>query len=761
MNDLLHLSNLWNERPGKSYPPFPKLKNDKKVTTEKLEKFISELSNLKTFWQKRQDLVEGAIISVYYDRVVAKSNRIKQIFRKNTAHDPNEYVVAARYIGEGEKTKHVITYHVPFSILTATIKELKDDKKIVSENLNGSVTESTLEKIKKAPNVIALKDSKGKITNAKAKYFAQMIVDSSFVEKFDNYEAKIVADEPKIISLYDLHNGATTIKNSIELLKKLGIEKNPNDFLDQLTVRLDRDDLKKISEEGSYFVYMATRDAFSLKNDSSPIKNKTFQSLSAPTNEPTIGVLDTYYEPIEYLKNWVEPHNIVTNSDPKYHGNKVTSIIVNGPEYNPILQDNCGLFKVRHFGITESNGDSSFTIMKRIEEAVNQNPDIHVWNLSLGSPLSTGTNAISETSAFLDKLQSENENILFIISGTNLKDGTTKEDDKYNRIGSPADSINSLVVNSVTIDNKVPDYARKGPVLRYFIKPDVAYYGGSDAYFIQAATPLGAAQVQGTSFAAPWIARKASFLIDKLHLSREVAKALIIDSASGWQQKSPNPQYLGYGIVPKKIEDVVNGKKDEIRVSLTGRNEKHESYTDGIPIPQVKGKCPFIARATLVYTPKCTRNQGVDYTNTELSLQFGRIQGNVTTSIVSLKNDNKLDKYITEGDARVRADKWDNVKIVGEKYTDRRRAKKIIGKGLWGIKLVSSERLSNKRKVPCAFAIILTFKNLEHKNLIAEFKQLCSYNNIRISDINIHERLESNVEADTDITFDPNDNPEF
>lgn len=755
MNDLLQLTNLWHERSGKAFPNFPTLKSNKRVTTQHLANLISELLNLQKFWISQQNLVDGAIISVYYDRVVAKSNRMKQIFRKNTAHDPNEYVVAARYIGTGSNIKHVITYYVPFSVLENTISDLEKAKNVITNNFKGVIINKDLENIK---NNSDLKS----ITPSAIKSFAQIIVDSSFIEKFDNYKERIETDQPRIVSLYDLRNGSTSIDDSISLLKKLGIRKNYNDFLDQLTVLLNRNDLKKINEKGSYLVYMATKDAFSLGNTySSPVSQETFSPLPSPTNEPTIGVLDTYYEVNDYFKDWVEPHNMVTTKDPKYHGNKVTSIIVDGPEYNPSLQDDCGLFKVRHFGIAEYNRNSSFTIMQRIKKIVKQNPDIHVWNLSLGSPISTSKNVISETAAFLDKLQTENKNILFIISGTNLDDGKNKKDDKYNRIGSPADSINSIVVNSVTINNQVTDYARKGPVLRYFVKPDVAYYGGSDEYLIKTATPLGESQVEGTSFAAPWIARKASFLIDKLHLSREIAKALIIDSAAGWLQNNHDPKYLGYGIVPKKIEDVIDGQKDEIRFTVTGRNKKYESYTDGIPIPQVKGKFPFIARATLVYFPSCTRNQGVDYTDTELSLQFGRLPGVSTTKINSLKNDNEIDKYVTEGQARIRDDKWDNVKLIGERYTNKRRAKNVIGKGFWGIKLRSTERLNNKAKIPFDFAVVLTFKNLDGMNLIEDFKQMCLYNNIHVTDINIQNIIESNAEANTNITFDKDDNPEF
>ena len=41
----------------------------------------------------------------------------------------------------------------------------------------------------------------------------------------------------------------------------------------------------------------------------------------------------------------------------------------------------------------------------------------------------------------------------------------------------------------------------------------------------------------GTSFAAPWISRKLCYLIDVMGLPKEVAKALIIDAAAGWEYK--------------------------------------------------------------------------------------------------------------------------------------------------------------------------------------------------------------------------------
>jgi len=78
-------------------------------------------------------------------------------------------------------------------------------------------------------------------------------------------------------------------------------------------------------------------------------------------------------------------------------------------------------------------------------------------------------------------------------------------------------------------------------------------------------TSTGEAFVTGTSFAAPWIARKMSYLIDIQGLSREVAKALIINSATGWNKQEVDSSLIGHGIVPMKIDDVVRCQDDEIQ----------------------------------------------------------------------------------------------------------------------------------------------------------------------------------------------------
>ena len=72
-----------------------------------------------------------------------------------------------------------------------------------------------------------------------------------------------------------------------------------------------------------------------------------------------------------------------------------------------------------------------------------QNRDIKVWNLSLGSAMEIDPNFISPEAAELDKIQYEYD-VIFVVAGTNKK-----KDSDIDKIGAPADSLNSLVVNAV------------------------------------------------------------------------------------------------------------------------------------------------------------------------------------------------------------------------------------------------------------------------------------------------------------------------
>ncbi len=81
-------------------------------------------------------------------------------------------------------------------------------------------------------------------------------------------------------------------------------------------------------------------------------------------------------------------------------------------------------------------------------------------------------------------------------------------------------------MNAVDFSGKPASYTRRGPVLSFFYKPDVCYYGGDGPDKIVVCEPLGKATVTGTSFAAPWITRKMAYLIHVMGLSIKTKERL-------------------------------------------------------------------------------------------------------------------------------------------------------------------------------------------------------------------------------------------
>ncbi|MDI9218152.1 hypothetical protein [Clostridium tertium] len=131
------------------------------------------------------------------------------------------------------------------------------------------------------------------------------------------------------------------------------------------------------------------------------------------------------------------------------------------------------------------------------------------------------------------------------------------------------------------------------------------------------------------------------------------------------------------GTISEEIE-ILKTPKDEIKFVISDISEKYDTYNYNLPVPIHKDKHPFIAKATLCYFPCCARNQGVDYTNTELDITFGRINGNRIKSI-----DNNIqtsdEHYLAEGNARNLYGKWDNIKQVREVIKSKNGAKKAYG----------------------------------------------------------------------------------
>jgi hypothetical protein len=296
--------------------------------------------------------------------------------------------------------------------------------------------------------------------------------------------------------------------------------------------------------------------------------------------------------------------------------------------------------------------------------------------------------------------------------------------------------------------------------LSFFNKPDVCYYGGDGRTVeerIAVCDGIGASYVKGTSYAAPWIARKAAYLIHIMGLSREITKALLIDSASQWNRGVDMPR-KGYGIVPIHIDKIVNSEPDEIRFVVYGTTEEYETHNYNLPVPVVQNAYPFLARATLVYFPHCNRNQGVDYSGAELDISFGRVEIKKSGSpgIRTINNNWQTEEghYTTESDARELYRKWDNVKHIGEVLNPRARPRKMLDSEFWGISIKSKSRESNGRRDPLPFGIVITLKEMKGVNRFEDFISLCQVRGWLVERLDVRTRLNIYAKAEEEVHFE-------
>ncbi len=735
MNKTLQLKGAFEQRKNTGGGGAPNLPKGKTINSKKLKQLLNDLNRLYEFWSNEK-ILSGALINVYYNKIAAKSNRVQGLLT-------NGSIVGAKFYDD-QSPKHVITHFISLNELRQAIKNLDTSINILEQQFNGQISHEQIKKINsKDPNEKIIINCPPKFKTI----FLKILVDAYYVERFD---VSSDVDELKTDSIITIYK---TGEDTISLMNKLGIRVDNNRIIDNTTLYLYPDELNILKIKAPYLISMAVSDISTLTKSDFDFVDNTVLSIPFPNNEPTIGVIDTGFSNEVYFSDWVETTNLLPKEidltpNDYLHGTAVTSLIVDGPSLNPDLDDGCGRFKVKHFTVAAGDRFSSFSILKNIERIIASNQDVKVWNLSLGAKFEINPNFISPEAAILDKIQCKYD-VVFVIAGTNKSD---KE--PFKMIGAPADSINSIVVNSVTHNGKPTTYTRTGPVLSFFIKPDIAYYGGDNDKKIKVYTNRGIEYVQGTSFAAPWIARKMCYLISILGLSREEAKALLIHSTTTWEKQKLDPYKIGHGVVPKRIEDVVNTPNDEIQFIISGISEEYDTYNYRIPVPIHQNKHPFIAKATLCYFPHCNRSQGVDYTNTELDIQFGRIKDNGIKSIDNNYQDRK-GHYTWEKDARMNYRKWDNVKHIREIVKSRNIPRDVYSsKGLWGISLKTKNRLNSEDGKNLKFSIVVTLKELNGVNRIEDFIRNCLLNEWFVNKIDIENRVDIHNIAEEDIHFE-------
>lgn len=167
---------------------------------------------------------------------------------------------------------------------------------------------------------------------------------------------------------------------------------------------------------------------------------------------------------------------------------------------------------------------------------------------------------------------------------------------------------------------------------------------------------------------------------------------------------------------------------------------------------------PYFAKATLAYFSGSDRNQGVDYTSTEMDLHFGRIMEKDKKAVIKAIDYNKQAEEgiqsIYEEDARRLYRKWDNVKHISEALKDNARPRKAYPSGLWGLSIKTKERLAPKAGRGLRFGIVVTLKEMNGVNRIDEFIKLCMVRGWLVNSIDVQSHIDLYSKIEEDIEFE-------
>ena len=749
MNRMLDIKLRLNSEKNTNKVGSKNLKKNAKTTSEHIQNLLEDLKKVKSFYEKNNLFIKDVLIDVYYNDTICKTGRISELLK--IKGDCNDSIVGARFsdFKEGEEN-HIITHYVPMNVIDNAINKLEIAKSFIENELNKEANSINFD------SKLQLNYSNYNLSKTKLR---DTIIDCSVLTNFGIPNVKIDSiNDSMIVTFYQTELDIYTLLNKLEIDGR----KYYYSSAGKNTLSVSKETLEKLVSEVPYLISMTAVDISKIEYEKIAVTSKENIFIPTPKNEPTIGVIDTLFDDNVYFSSWVEYHETLdeveklTKANADYvHGTSVTSLIVDGVTLNPSLDDGCGRFKVRHFGVSIGYITIS-KLVKKIEDIIIKNQDIHVWNLSLGTTDEVSKNFISFDAAAIDSLE-QKYNIIFVISGTNDLRKEPKNP-KTLRVGSPADSLNSVVVNSVRKDGTPATYSRKGKVLSFFNKPDVSCFGGDFDERINVYTPNGLDEQYGTSFAAPWISRKLCYLIDVLKFTREVAKALLIDAAAGWRFKQSQykmENLIGFGVVPQNINDILNSEDDEIKFVLKGISNSYYTTNYAIPVPKNNGnKSFYIARATLCYFPECNRLQGVDYTQRELSLKFG-IVNNESIQDINFNTQDDDDKHVSERKAREKFRKWENTKFISSLLTtNKARGKSLYNEGFWGISITSKERARVAKMDDLKFGIVVTLKNKKGENRLEEFKHSCLLQGYLVNEIDIKNKIEFYNDAQEEIKFD-------
>ena len=152
------------------------------VTSDRINSMIEKLNNIKSFWQNERRPFSGILISVHYNKIVAKSNRIAALLK---GADSNYAIVGAKF--NDKKDKHIITYYIDMVDLDNTISLLSIANQIMNDSSLNSINQTLFN-----DNAVINRISFDKYAISKST-FKQVIADVSYIDDFVDYDREVLS----------------------------------------------------------------------------------------------------------------------------------------------------------------------------------------------------------------------------------------------------------------------------------------------------------------------------------------------------------------------------------------------------------------------------------------------------------------------------------------------------------------------------------------------------------------------------------------
>lgn len=482
----------------------------------------------------------------------------------------------------------------------------------------------------------------------------------------------------------------------------------------------------------------------------------TMQPPEGDKDYPVVAVVDSgVSQSCAPLSPWVVGRSTYVAAPYKNddHGTFVSGLISSGFHLNgedirfPTCQSK--VFSVEVLG--DDVGDL-YEIISAMYEVAESNPQIKVWNLSLGTSEPVSMHEISSMALMLDEFQDKFKCLCVVAAGN--YEGTPRawpprailEDG----ISSPGDSVRSLTVGSLAhVDgfvksNEPSHFSRKGPVSNYVQKPEVVHYGGNIVMNGGHPIILGVNSIDtngdarhdiGTSFSTPIVSSIAANLFHQIgeRANPSLIKALIIHSANlGNSIEDEHKPYYGWG-VPQESAHILSVQDYESTMVFEGLAQKSfEIEKLPFPIPQClrtedeKVRAEFFI--TLVYQPELDPNKAFEYCQMDLQVGFGEIdhEGKFRSKVPLQTGAHRYETDLVKS-----GDKWSPVKVYQKRFP---RGVDIEN---WRLRVSVLDRDGYEATgVLVPFSIILTVRDIDREQPVYnEMARLMDNHNWEVSDL--------------------------